>query len=392
MQTNLHPAEEELMAYLDGEGLSRRAAVIAEHLANCEQCTQLSASWGKVADQLRAWQVDAPNFALRADSSNAPRESRRRAIWEFIHNRQFVFAGLPALAILALVLGDLWLHSKAPQPVLPDEHEFAVGSSYSLREQSRALKSIALEPTATMRSKVPALSATARTTASAMIARVAHLSLTAINLDETRVAIDALIARHHGYTGQISYSSPADGARNLTATLHIPAAELEAALADCKTFGHVDNETLSGDDVTPEFVDTEARLGNARITESRLQELLRQQSGKMSDVLEVEQELSRVRGEIELMETQRKSLSTRVAFGTIELVVQEKHKASINDNAPDAMLRLRNAAVEGYRQMIDTVLGLIAFLLSILPTLIMMAGVLFFPARFAWRRRRRSTS
>ena len=391
MQTKLHPAEEELMAYLDGEDLSRRSVAIAEHLASCEQCTQILASWGKIADQLRAWQVDAPNFPLRADASDAPRESRR-SFWELGHRRQFVFAGLPALAILALVLGELWPHNRQSQQVVPDEHQIAIGNFDLLQDRPRTLKSLASKPRAAMRSEVPAPSATARTTVSTMIARVAHLSVTAINLDETRVAIDAVIARHHGYSGQISYSSPADGARSLTATLHIPPAELDSALVDCKTFGHVDNETLSGEDVTPDFVDTEARLGNARITESRLQELLRQQSGKMSDVLEVEQELSRVRGEIELRETQRKSLSTRAAFGTIELIVQEKHKASMNDNAPDAVLRLRNAAIEGYRQMIDTVLGLISFLLSILPTLLVLAAVLFLPARFAWRRRRHSNS
>jgi uncharacterized protein DUF4349 len=46
-------------------------------------------------------------------------------------------------------------------------------------------------------------------------------------------------------------------------------------------------------------VDIEARLANGRNTEKRLGEVLRNRTGKVSDVLEVEREIARVREEIE---------------------------------------------------------------------------------------------
>jgi len=69
-----------------------------------------------------------------------------------------------------------------------------------------------------------------------------------------------------------------------------------------------------------------ARLKNSRATEQRLVDILRQRPGKVSEVLEVEQEIARVRGEIEQMEADRKSLETRVQFATVKLQVNEEYK------------------------------------------------------------------
>jgi anti-sigma-K factor RskA len=75
----------------------------------------------------------------------------------------------------------------------------------------------------------------------------------------------------------------------------------------------------------------ERRLGSAARstsnTEQRLTDLLRQRTGKLSDVLEVETEFSHVHGEIEQMEAQRRLLSKQVEFSTITATVTEEFKA-----------------------------------------------------------------
>jgi hypothetical protein len=58
-----------------------------------------------------------------------------------------------------------------------------------------------------------------------------------------------------------------------------------------------------------------------------LTDLLRQRTGKLSDVLEVETEFSHVHGEIEQMEAQRRLLSKQVEFSTITATVTEEFKA-----------------------------------------------------------------
>ncbi|HXN47647.1 MAG TPA: DUF4349 domain-containing protein, partial [Bryobacteraceae bacterium] len=112
-------------------------------------------------------------------------------------------------------------------------------------------------------------------------------------------------------------------------------------------------------------------------------------TGKLADVLAVETELDRVRGEIESMEAQRKSLSTRVAFASVNLTVQEDFKAQLQPLPDSTWNRFRNAAIEGYRSMAGSLIDLLLFLISTAPTLLLWGGLLFFPARFAWKKWRR---
>ena len=129
-----------------------------------------------------------------------------------------------------------------------------------------------------------------------------------------------------------------------------------------------------------------ARLKNSRATEQRLVDILRQRPGKVSEVLEVEQEIARVRGEIEQMEADRKSLETRVQFATVKLQVNEEYKAQLQVTPPSTGTRLRNALVGGYRDAADSLIGFVLFLLGTGPTLLLWSAVLYWPARFAWRR------
>jgi tellurite resistance protein len=55
-------------------------------------------------------------------------------------------------------------------------------------------------------------------------------------------------------------------------------------------------------DVTEEFYDVDARLRNKRVEEQRLVEHLKKSTARLQDILAVEREISRVRGEIEQME------------------------------------------------------------------------------------------
>jgi hypothetical protein len=57
---------------------------------------------------------------------------------------------------------------------------------------------------------------------------------------------------------------------------------------------------------------------------------------------------------------------------------------------PSVGTQFHNAAVEGYRSVVDGIVSLLIFLMSWGPTLLLWAAVLFFPVRFAWRRLHRA--
>src|SRR5262249_14976306 len=180
--------------------------------------------------------------------------------------------------------------------------------------------------------------------------------------------------------------------RSLQASLRIPASALASAISDFKTLGRVERESQSGEEVTQQHTDLVARLKNSRDTEQRLREILQQRTGKIGDVLKVEQEIARVRGEIEQMEAEQKALEHRVDFATVELQLAEEYKAQLNPPAPSISTRIHNAFVAGYQNASETLLGIFLFFGEYVPVLLIWLAILALPFVLIWRRYRRIVS
>lgn len=72
-----------------------------------------------------------------------------------------------------------------------------------------------------------------------------------------------------------------------------------------------------------QFVDVSARMDNARRLERRLIDLLAARTGKLKDVLDVEQALARVREEIERYQGRIRYLKAHTAMSTLSVTVHE---------------------------------------------------------------------
>jgi hypothetical protein len=232
--------------------------------------------------------------------------------------------------------------------------------------------------------------APAASIAAPMIARIASLTIEVKDFDASRAQLDAILAKHHGYFAQLDVTTPENSAREVQASLRIPVDELSAALADLKSIGRVENETQKGDEVTQEHADLVARLKNSRETEDRFRAILQQRTGKVSDVLQVEEEIARVRGEIESMEAEQKALEHRVDFATVDLQLTEEYKAQLNGPADSVLTRFHNAVVAGYRNASETVVGIVLFFAEYGPGLVVWLAILSIPVIFLRRRYRKS--
>jgi hypothetical protein len=225
-----------------------------------------------------------------------------------------------------------------------------------------------------------------------MIARSASLSIVVKDVGASRSSLDAILARYSGYAASLAVNSPQESARSLQASLRIPAPQLGAAVAELKSLGSVESETQNGEEVTQQHTDLVARLKNSAETEQRLQNILEQRTGKVGDVLSVEQEIARVRGEIEQMEAEQKNLEHRVDFATIDLKLSEEYKAKLDSAAPSISTQIHNAAVNGYRNIADTLLSIVLFFAEYGPVLSFWLLVFAIPAWLVWRRWRHATA
>ena len=105
-------------------------------------------------------------------------------------------------------------------------------------------------------------------------------------------------------------------------TIRIPGGKLDALAKSIGGLGKVISTNSSTSDVTQEYVDLDARLTNLKAEEATLRSFL-DRADKISDLISIEKELSRVRGEIEAMQAQLDYLSRQVKRATLNVYLTE---------------------------------------------------------------------
>jgi len=131
----------------------------------------------------------------------------------------------------------------------------------------------------------------------------------------------AMIASSHG--GFISSSRTSEGKRpSGVLVIRVPASQFETTLGALKALGTVKGEQISGEDVTSQFVDLQARLRNWEAQESVLLRLMRQ-SKTIEDSLKVQRTLQDVQLAIEEIRGQLRVLSDQTDLSTITLSMAE---------------------------------------------------------------------
>lgn len=219
-----------------------------------------------------------------------------------------------------------------------------------------------------------------------MIAQTVSLTIMAANYDEASAAIDRFAASQGGYVQKLTAEAQTGSPRQFSATLRIPANQLDGFLTEVRKLGHVEEESRANDEVTDQYVDLEARLRSARASEQRLLELLGTRTGKLEDVLDAERELARIREEIESMDGQRVLLLHRVNYATVEVQLQEEYRERLNSESSSTRTKIWNAAVEGFGNLEDGIIVILLFLLEYGLSILFWLAVILVPGWFVWRR------
>ncbi|SDF54089.1 protein of unknown function [Methanolobus vulcani] len=158
--------------------------------------------------------------------------------------------------------------------------------------------------------------------------------------------------------------------------VRVPESEYSSFLEDVGELGEVTSKSVSAQDVTEEYIDVSARLDNLERQESRLQDILNM-TETVEDVLAVEKELERVRGEIESLTGRLNYLDDRIEFSTISIRVTEPRPITRSWGIRDAI----SESVNGFISMINALIILIGYLLPLVIVLIFFGGAGLFIRR-----------
>ena len=156
-----------------------------------------------------------------------------------------------------------------------------------------------------------------------MVIRTANVSIEVDSLERAVTRVRELAAQFGGYVANTDITTGRNQLRNATLEVKIPATRFEQSLAGLSPIGKLESVSVEAEDVGEQFVDVSARMDNAQRLERRLIDLLATRTGKLKDVLDVEQALANVREEIERYEGRIRYLKAHTAMSTLSVTVHE---------------------------------------------------------------------
>ena len=199
----------------------------------------------------------------------------------------------------------------------------------------------------------------------------ADVTLVVDDFAAAEAAIPALIERLGGYVARADVDRSTGDRLRGTWVARVPVEKYEAFLTGTAGLGVVERQDQQATDVTAEYVDTEARLASRKTLEARLLEILADRPGKLTDVLEVERELARVREEVEQAEGRLRYLANQTAFSTVTLSVREERDYE-PPTAPTFGERIARTWAESIDGLASFGRGLVLFAVAAAPWVVVL--------------------
>jgi hypothetical protein len=205
----------------------------------------------------------------------------------------------------------------------------------------------------------------------AMLIRHGQANVEVRRVDDAVAKLRQTAAQLGGFVANTAIVGGKEEHRSATLELRVPSTQFDAAIAALGALGKVESVSATVQDVGEEYVDLGARVANARHMEARLVEMLARRTGKLSEALTVEQELRRVREEIERYDARLKWLERRSAMSSIEITMREPMSV-LDQRGPSP---IAEAFAEAWRRAVAVLAWSIAALGLLVPLGLVLFGM-----------------
>jgi len=224
------------------------------------------------------------------------------------------------------------------------------------------------------------------------IIRDADLTMEVPSTTETQRRVTSIAEAHGGFVvtseaKQRETSEPAKRTLDIKLVVRVPANHFGPALSEIEGLAtNLTRRNVTGQDVTEEFIDLEARLKTQKALEAQFLEIMRQ-ANKVGDALEVQRQIADVRTEIEKLEGRRRFLESRTSLSTITVNMQTPTPIVVNTSGFGRSVR--EAVSESIDVASGIVLLLVRFVIVMAPIFVLLILPAGLVARFFIRRAKR---
>jgi len=218
--------------------------------------------------------------------------------------------------------------------------------------------------------------------------------ITTVSVDaeatDYKECVSVIKAKVDQCNGYIESESAGENYGNLT--IRIPSNKLDEFMTSIYDHSNVTYYTSNVEDVTLNYVDTEARISALRTEQQRLEEFM-EKAESIEDIITIEDRLSQVRYELQSYESQKRTYDNKIDYSTVNLNISEvttytppvkatisaRIKAGLSDNMLDLIETMGDIVVG-----ICTVVPII--IIALLPIGILFC-IIFFPINASVKKR-----
>ncbi len=202
----------------------------------------------------------------------------------------------------------------------------------------------------------------------------ARLTLEIEDIEEAAKEIQAAVKQLGGYVASLEIYDLSRERRAGQMSIRIPQDKYVYALEILGGLGRTKNISENTSDVTMHYIDLEARITNLEAQEERMRQLL-DRAENMEDILQIEKELGRIRGDLESMTAEFKHLQERVNYSTIDICLEEKdpRRETVVDGFENFGERTGHLLALNTNRLLD---GLANFVIAVIGSLPMIVPLL----------------
>mgnify|MGYP000987956680 CR=1 FL=1 len=373
---NCKEVQENLSLYLDQELSEEEMSAVKSHLVNCLACREELASLRETVSLLSSLEEVIPPASFRRElyaklensvsQQRVKSEHQKKSFFPhgFMDNfrslrQRTVFWPVAITMVLLIIVSPVlldWVRmgssKSSDSSLIAEDYDAGQGMmSYGLENMSKGMApSIAPKMKAdnynnaernargasapqllmTMdtgeagkQSAAPQEEMLPQTTMERKLIKNAELYLQVDDFDPAINSLKEHVVALDGYiTNETANAVDSRGTKRGSLQIRIPQYRFEDFLIGMNNFGKLKNSHIYSQDVTEEYIDVESRLKTMRTKEERLLNILNQ-SGNLSDILAVENELANTRAQLESLEGRMRYLNNQTEYSTVNITVEQ---------------------------------------------------------------------
>lgn len=225
------------------------------------------------------------------------------------------------------------------------------------------------------------------------IIRNAEITMEVASTTDTQHHVTSIAEANGGFVvtseaKQRENVDPAQRTLDIKLVVRVPSSQFGVAFDEIKKLAsNTPQENVSGQDVTEDFIDLEARIKTQKALELQFLDIMRQ-ANKVADALEVQRQIAEVRTDIEKLEGRKRFLENRASLSTITVNIQAP-KPVIAVTSTGFGQNLREAVSDSIGMVSDMVLFFTRLAILMIPIVIFIGLPSALVARYLMRRAKR---